>query len=203
MVNIEAPIEHVGRVADQDEDEEKALEKKQRHEADGARGGGRGAGRGGRGGFAQQNQRQGQGAGTNSNYRTFKLSLTDGVRRVFALEYRRVPVLDLERTPPGTKILVRDVLVRRGVLLLLPQNVQVLGGRVASLIDAHLQTIEYKRKRGCVSKKTKTTTTPSRDSSLCVVLVRRQTGNSRGAANGERNGRPATGVRRRLAIECR
>jgi hypothetical protein len=149
MVNIEAPIEHVGRVADQDEDEEKALEKKQRHEADGARGG-RGS-RGGRGGFAQQNQRQGQGAGTtNSNYRTFKLSLTDGVRRVFALEYRRVPVLDLERTPPGTKILVRDVLVRRGVLLLLPQNVQVLGGRVASLVDAHLQTIEYKRKRGCV-----------------------------------------------------
>jgi hypothetical protein len=141
LVNIEAPIEHLGRVADQDEDEEKVIEKKQRHEANGR---GRGRGRGG-GGPSFQQQGRGQGP---TNYRTFKLSLTDGVRKVFALEYRRVPALDQERTPPGTKILVKDVLVRRGMLLLIPQTVQVLGGSVASLVEAHRQTIEFKRKRG-------------------------------------------------------
>ncbi|PKA64342.1 hypothetical protein AXF42_Ash009564 [Apostasia shenzhenica] len=64
--------------------------------------------------------------------RCLKLSLTDGVQRVFGLEYRPVSIME-NLSPAGMKIVIRNVKVRRGLLLLLPEILVVLGGMVDSL----------------------------------------------------------------------
>ncbi|KAG0461397.1 hypothetical protein HPP92_021694 [Vanilla planifolia] len=66
--------------------------------------------------------------------RCLKLSLTDGVQHVFCMEYR--PVHDLEvLSQAGMKVIIRNVPIRRGLLLLLPEAVEVLGG-LAEDLDA-------------------------------------------------------------------
>lgn len=69
-----------------------------------------------------------------STKRTLKMCLTDGKQKVFALEYKPIPSFSVD-TPAGTKILVWEVLVRRGTLLLMGSNVKVLGGRVKRLVE--------------------------------------------------------------------
>ncbi|XP_063049543.1 recQ-mediated genome instability protein 1 [Engraulis encrasicolus] len=65
--------------------------------------------------------------------RMLLLQLTDGVRGVEAMEHKPVPQLNTG-LPPGTKLLLRGpIACRLGVLLLGPQNVQVLGGEVEEL----------------------------------------------------------------------
>jgi len=66
--------------------------------------------------------------------RLLKLCLTDGPQRVMAIEFQSIPQLSVLHTVPGTKILVSNVLVRRGTLLLVPSGVLILGGGVEELI---------------------------------------------------------------------
>ncbi|KAH9318402.1 hypothetical protein KI387_020171, partial [Taxus chinensis] len=64
--------------------------------------------------------------------RCLKLSMTDGFQRVFGIEYR--PIKDLMvLLPAGVKIALRNVHVRRGLLMLVPEVVDVLGGVVENL----------------------------------------------------------------------
>jgi hypothetical protein len=59
--------------------------------------------------------------------RLLKLELTDGTRTVIAIEHRRMPQL---LGVPGEKLLLTRTLMRRGLLLLGPDNCTVLGGRL-------------------------------------------------------------------------
>jgi len=70
-------------------------------------------------------------------YRCLKMSLTDGVQRVAALEYRPLPALSAD-TPAGLKVAVTDALIRRGVLLLRSENLVLLGGKVERLERARV-----------------------------------------------------------------
>ncbi|KAM7254036.1 hypothetical protein ACFE04_028659 [Oxalis oulophora] len=64
--------------------------------------------------------------------RCLKLSMTDGVQRVFGMEYR--PINDLKVfSPAGLKVAVCNVHVRRGLLMLVPEAFEVLGGFVEEL----------------------------------------------------------------------
>ncbi|XP_073146557.1 recQ-mediated genome instability protein 1 [Henckelia pumila] len=67
--------------------------------------------------------------------RCLKLSMTDGVQRVFGMEYR--PIKDLEvMSPAGLKIVLSNVNVRHGLLMLVPEVLEVLGGSVDELAAA-------------------------------------------------------------------
>lgn len=67
--------------------------------------------------------------------RMLMLRLTDGHSKLVALEYERCPSLSLN-TPPGTKIRLSNVPIRRGKLLLNPSNTTVLGGHVSALVES-------------------------------------------------------------------
>ncbi|XP_062854691.1 recQ-mediated genome instability protein 1 [Trichomycterus rosablanca] len=72
--------------------------------------------------------------------RMLMLQLTDGVQNLEGMEYRPIPALNAN-LPPGTKLEVKGrVVVRLGVLLLKPENVNVLGGEVEQLIGRHSQS---------------------------------------------------------------
>ncbi|XP_065872937.1 recQ-mediated genome instability protein 1 [Euphorbia lathyris] len=64
--------------------------------------------------------------------RCLKLSMTDGVQRVFGMEYR--PIKDLQvLAPAGLKVVICNVHVRHGLLMLVPEALEVLGGMVDEL----------------------------------------------------------------------
>ncbi|GMH31499.1 hypothetical protein Nepgr_033342 [Nepenthes gracilis] len=72
--------------------------------------------------------------------RCLKLSMTDGIQRLFGMEYR--PIKDLEvLAPAGFKVVIRNVNVRRGLLMLVPEVVEVLGGCVAELEAARQRLV--------------------------------------------------------------
>ncbi|KAL9815304.1 RecQ-mediated genome instability protein 1 [Arabidopsis thaliana] len=72
--------------------------------------------------------------------RCLKLSMTDGVQRVFGMEYR--PIKDLQvLAPAGLKIVVSSVQVRHGLLMLVPEIVEVLGGMVEELEEARKRLV--------------------------------------------------------------
>ncbi|CAN6854659.1 unnamed protein product [Brassica oleracea] len=72
--------------------------------------------------------------------RCLKLSMTDGVQRVFGMEYR--PIKDLQvLAPAGLKIVVSSVQVRHGLLMLVPETIQVLGGMVEELEEARKRLV--------------------------------------------------------------
>ncbi|XP_023642725.1 recQ-mediated genome instability protein 1 isoform X2 [Capsella rubella] len=69
-----------------------------------------------------------------------KLSMTDGVQRVFGMEYR--PIKDLQvLAPAGLKIVVSSVQVRHGLLMLVPEIVEILGGMVEELEEARKRLV--------------------------------------------------------------
>ncbi|CAN6241985.1 unnamed protein product [Urochloa humidicola] len=64
--------------------------------------------------------------------RCLKLSMTDGIHRIFGMEYR--PIKDLAvLDPAGLKIVIRNVHIRRGLLMLVPEVIEILGGVVDEL----------------------------------------------------------------------
>jgi RecQ-mediated genome instability protein 1 len=64
-----------------------------------------------------------------------RLELTDGSQSIQAIEYKAINNLHLDLIP-GTKILVKGpVECRRGVILLRPNNVELLGGEVSDLVQ--------------------------------------------------------------------
>ncbi|EFC47713.1 predicted protein [Naegleria gruberi] len=75
---------------------------------------------------------------TNSSYsrRMLKFTLSDGhVNNIQAVEYKPLDSLSL-KTPLGCKIKLTKVLVRRGILLLIPECISILGGSVEEMIEA-------------------------------------------------------------------
>ncbi|KAF7724616.1 recQ-mediated genome instability protein 1 [Apophysomyces ossiformis] len=71
-------------------------------------------------------------------------TLTDGTKEIQALEFKRIPELNMN-TPFGCKLLITNCQVRRGVLLLDPSKVKVLGGQVPALYQGNM-TAELKRR---------------------------------------------------------
>ncbi|KAL6559609.1 recQ-mediated genome instability protein 1 [Orobanche gracilis] len=84
-------------------------------------------------------RRRYQNAGAG-NSRCLKLSMTDGVQRVFGMEYR--PIQDLQAlAPAGLKVAVCNVNIRHGLLMLVPEVLQVLGGSVLELEAARQRLV--------------------------------------------------------------
>ncbi|KAG2146166.1 uncharacterized protein EDB93DRAFT_1086599 [Suillus bovinus] len=54
-----------------------------------------------------------------------RLELSDGFTTVEAVEYRAIPQLELGVTPLGYKILLKDVRIRRGIIFLEPQTIEL------------------------------------------------------------------------------
>ncbi|KAL6584352.1 recQ-mediated genome instability protein 1 [Orobanche minor] len=74
------------------------------------------------------------------NSRCLKLSMTDGVQRVFGMEYR--PIQDLQALAhAGLKVAVCNVHIRHGLLMLVPEVLQVLGGSVLELEAARQRLV--------------------------------------------------------------
>ncbi|GJQ82962.1 hypothetical protein Trydic_g5961 [Trypoxylus dichotomus] len=69
--------------------------------------------------------------------RMLQLTLTDGVQEIQAIEYKTVPVLNINLTP-GTKIKINSpIVIRRGQILLEQHNVKLLGGEVEEILISH------------------------------------------------------------------
>lgn len=62
-----------------------------------------------------------------------RFDLGDGHHTVPAIEYQRMEGLSLMETPLGCKLLIKAVSVRRGLLLLTPENTVIKGYRVDEL----------------------------------------------------------------------
>ncbi|KAE8780390.1 recQ-mediated genome instability protein 1 [Hordeum vulgare] len=86
--------------------------------------------------------------------RCLKLSMTDGIQRIYGMEYR--PIKDLEvLAPAGFKIVIRNVHIKRGLLMLVPEVIEILGGVVDELEAARVRLVSEvnkpprgKRKQG-------------------------------------------------------
>ncbi|VAH47310.1 unnamed protein product [Triticum turgidum subsp. durum] len=86
--------------------------------------------------------------------RCLKLSMTDGIQRIYGMEYR--PIKDLEvLAPAGFKIVIRNVHIKRGLLMLVPEVIEILGGVVDELEVARVRLVSEvnkpprgKRKQG-------------------------------------------------------
>ncbi|XP_060962705.1 recQ-mediated genome instability protein 1 isoform X4 [Cannabis sativa] len=73
--------------------------------------------------------------------RCLKLSMTDGVQRVFGMEYR--PIKDLDAlSPAGLKVVICNVHVRHGLLMLVPETFEVLGGLVQVMEAARQRLVD-------------------------------------------------------------
>jgi len=69
--------------------------------------------------------------------RMLQLELTDGAQVIQAIEEVLIPQLHLDLIP-GTKILLKGPLeCRRGVILLKPSNVELVGGEVSDLVGTN------------------------------------------------------------------
>ncbi|ESR50121.1 RecQ-mediated genome instability protein 1 [Citrus sinensis] len=91
--------------------------------------------------------------------RCLKLSMTDGVQRVFGMEYR--PIKDLKvLAPSGFKVVICNVHIRHGLFMLVPEAIEVLGGMVQEL-DAARQRLINEINKPPRGKRTRTGVVPS------------------------------------------
>ncbi|EFJ22236.1 hypothetical protein SELMODRAFT_416646 [Selaginella moellendorffii] len=97
--------------------------------------------------------------------RCLKLSMTDGAQRVFGIEYRPIPQLKVLQ-PAGLKICVRNVCIRRGMFLLVPEIVTVLGGVVQELEEARQRVVNQVNKPPRGNRHPRGTTPPSLEEQL-------------------------------------
>ena len=67
--------------------------------------------------------------------RMLRIELTDGHARCSAIEYHSHGKLDLEATPPGTKLVFTGSVALRGGFIMLDETAKVLGGHVAALVE--------------------------------------------------------------------
>lgn len=61
--------------------------------------------------------------------RMLNIELTDGFSKVMAVEMREIPLLSVH-TPIGAKVCINQCLMQRGVILLFPNNLSLLGGNM-------------------------------------------------------------------------
>ena len=81
----------------------------------------------------------------------YKLSLTDGARRVVGFEHAALPWLRHD-TPAGAKVAITHAHVRRGLLLLTPQCAELLGGCAPRLEAARARAVErWNAPPGCAA----------------------------------------------------
>ncbi|CAL0330082.1 unnamed protein product [Lupinus luteus] len=73
--------------------------------------------------------------------RCLKLSMTDGIQRVFGMEYRPIQALEV-CAPAGLKVVISNVHVRRGLLMLVPETMEILGGLVEQLDAARKRLVD-------------------------------------------------------------
>ncbi|KAE8123843.1 hypothetical protein FH972_018765 [Carpinus fangiana] len=73
--------------------------------------------------------------------RCLKLSMTDGVQRVFGMEYRPIQALEV-LAPAGLKVAICNVHIRHGLLMLVPEAFEVLGGLVEELEAARQRLVD-------------------------------------------------------------
>ncbi|XP_023309134.2 tudor domain-containing protein 3 [Lucilia cuprina] len=68
--------------------------------------------------------------------RFLQLELSDGANTIAALEFERIPSLNLN-VPPGTKLLIKAEKIKllNGFLVLKPSDIQILGGKVEALVE--------------------------------------------------------------------
>ncbi|KAF3438740.1 hypothetical protein FNV43_RR21504 [Rhamnella rubrinervis] len=90
--------------------------------------------------------------------RCAKMSMTDGIQRVFGMEYRPIKDLDV-LAPAGLKVAICNVQVRRGLLMLVPESFEVLGGLVEES-DAARQRLVEEVNKPARGKRTKTVVVP-------------------------------------------
>eukprot|EP00249_Psilotum_nudum_P004987 c18478_g1_i1 orf=19-1590(+) len=134
--------------------------------------------------------------------RCLKLSMTDGVQRVFGIEYRPIKSLQV-LSAAGFKIAVRNVHVRRGLLMLVPEVLIVLGGCVDYLDAARKRALQEVNKpprgqrtlRGSVAQKLSERVSaaawPAEPSNLSTTTEAPSSGNGIPAVtNGNEHGRP-------------
>ncbi|PHT51554.1 RecQ-mediated genome instability protein 1 [Capsicum baccatum] len=72
--------------------------------------------------------------------RCLKLSMTDGIQRVFGMEYRPIKDLDV-LAPSGLKVAICNVHIRHGLMMLVPEVMEVLGGMVEELEEARQRLV--------------------------------------------------------------
>ncbi|KAJ0527881.1 putative recQ-mediated genome instability protein [Helianthus annuus] len=90
--------------------------------------------------------------------RCLKLSMTDGVQRVFGMEYQPIKDLDV-LAPAGLKVAISNVTVRHGLIMLVPEVFQVLGGIVEEL-DAARQRVVTEVNKPPRGRRTRTGVVP-------------------------------------------
>ncbi|XP_057480199.1 recQ-mediated genome instability protein 1-like isoform X2 [Actinidia eriantha] len=90
--------------------------------------------------------------------RCLKLSMTDGVQRVFGVEYRPIKGLEV-LAPAGLKVAICNVNIRRGLLMLVPEVFEVLGGQVEDL-EAARQRLVHEVNKPPRGKRTRTGVVP-------------------------------------------
>lgn len=72
-----------------------------------------------------------------------KFELSDGTTTLRAIEYRSIPEISLGKTPLGFKMLLKNPLMRHGIIFLEPNTVELLGHQT---IDRELlQSSDFKR----------------------------------------------------------
>lgn len=69
-----------------------------------------------------------------------RIEMCDGVDTLVGYEHTRIDGLSID-TPLGIKLLLRSPRVRKGVLLLTPDNVEIVGGVIPELSDTRLNKI--------------------------------------------------------------
>ncbi|KAL8042654.1 hypothetical protein ABFX02_09G067200 [Erythranthe guttata] len=72
--------------------------------------------------------------------RCLKLSMTDGVQRVYGMEYRPINGLQV-LAAAGFKVVVCNVNIRHGMLMLVPEALEVLGGSVEEMEAARQRLV--------------------------------------------------------------
>nr|CCA27696.1 PREDICTED: similar to tudor domain containing 3 put [Albugo laibachii Nc14] len=80
-----------------------------------------------------------------------QLKLTDGQNKYVTIALEDIPKLSVS-TAPGTKVLVKCCLIRKGKFLLSKENTQVIGGHVRELVEQWKTQKELReRKRACAA----------------------------------------------------
>ncbi|GIL43707.1 hypothetical protein Vafri_1360, partial [Volvox africanus] len=72
--------------------------------------------------------------------RCLKFALTDGCQQVVGVEHTHLPAFTWD-CPAGSKVLIHNVPIRRGLLLLGPDNTALLGGQVERLEAARQRAV--------------------------------------------------------------
>ncbi|KKK27196.1 hypothetical protein ARAM_007279 [Aspergillus rambellii] len=77
------------------------------------------------------------GAGASDSHGPHRLIIQDAAgTRAVAIEMQRVNGIAVNKLPIGAKLLLRNVTAARGMILLTPENVTILGGKIDSMDQA-------------------------------------------------------------------